>query len=682
MSRLPEPGRAIPAERLGEAFLLAGPVLAVDVFDTLVERLVRPEHVKILACDRLVQRLGLDGACGPSLYARRQRIESALGRRAFSETGEAEIRHADVARELFEELHGARLVPAHVDADGFMAAALQVELVVERQVLRAKPGAIAALEAARSAGKRVILISDFYLPGPELAGLLAAAGIAPPLYEALHVSCDRMASKRSGRLFDLVLADAALAPEDVTMFGDNPHSDVAMATARGLRAVLVEDGARVAFYASNAADVCQARRLEQQVLALVEAPDAPVTHLRHAVPALLLFTERLYRAARGQGLRRLFFLAREGQLLQRMFDAYQDALGEDGDGRIETHYLLVSRRACYAASLAPLEEEQFLGLFAHYRRISLRDFCNSLGLPPAETERLAASLGCDPDAVQPDFPTSDVFAALRADPEFAALYEAHRKRRCENLRGYLTGFGVDLRREPLAVVDCGWKGSIQDFLRGALPPEVAVQGFYIGLIDVGQDVSAKAGLLMSTVGGLSPHYLVFAENRSLFEVLLCADHGSAIGYERGPDGLFRALLDDDPVERRIVEETMLPVARDAEQVFRTLATARAMSAISPAAWVRMVARVHARLVYRPWLPHARTLMEVRHREGFGVFHLSRLGRGVASPGARLRLLWELIRRPRHVIDRSFWPASMLHACGGRPLVHGYALFRRLRDRTS
>lgn len=661
--------------------LLAGPVVALDVFDTLVERNVRPEHVKILACDRLVQQLGLDRACGLDLYARRQRIESALGRRALGEVGEAEFRHAEMAEELHAELRASGLLPGGLDAAKFAAAALRAELAVERQVLRAKPGALHALQAARSAGMRVLLVSDFYMPGPALAGLLASVGIAPPLYDSLHVSCERMASKRSGRLFDLVLAETGCAASDVTMFGDNPHSDVAMAAGRGLRAVLVQDEARIAFYASDAAEVTQPRRLLDRLRALVEASDAPATHLRHAVPALLLFTERLYRAARRQGLRHIFFLAREGQLLERMFNAYQDALGDEVPDRIATHYLLVSRRACYAASLAPLAGERFEGLFAHYRRISLRAFCSSLGFSAADTAGIAARLARDPDAVEPDFPNSDTFRALRADPDFATLYEAHRTEQRDYLRSYLAGFGVDLLRHPLSVVDCGWKGSIQDFLRGALPPEVEVQGFYVGLIGVGQDVSTKAGLLFSNVGGLSPDYLVFAENRSLFEVLLCADHGSAAGFERGLDGRIRAVLEDDPVERRFVEETTLPVARDAEQVFRALAATRATTAIRRAAWERMVAETHAGLVFRPWLPNVSWLMEAQHRESFGVFHLSRLtGGGTASIRERLRFLAELLRRPRQVIAGSFWPASMLYAHGGRPLVYGYALMRRLRGR--
>ncbi len=679
LERLPQQGGTLPANFLAKAVLLTGPGVAFDVFDTLVERSVRPEHVKILACDRLVQRLGLERVCGLNLYRRRQRIERTLASRNRHAVGEVEFRHVDMAVQLHAELLASGLLPSGISSATFASAALRTELAVERQVLRAKPEALDVLNAAQSAGKRVFLLSDFYMRSVDLAALLASVGIAPPLYESLYVSCEHMASKRSGRLFDLVLAESGCKPSDLAMFGDNAHSDVAMAMDRGIRAFLVDNRARMAFYSSGAADVTQTSRLVNGLKALLEGPDAPEQHLRNAVPSLLLFIERLYRTSRQRGLRHLFFLAREGQLLQRMFEAYQDALGEDAEERISTHYLLVSRRACYAASLAALEEESFDGLFAQYRSISLRDFWTSLGLSSKEMESIEVRLSHDPEAVESDFPNSQIFHALLADPDFAMLYEAHRTEQRDNLRKYLAGFDVDLVQHPLAVVDCGWKGSIQDFLRRALPDEVIVQGFYLGLIDVGQSVCSKAGLLFGNVGGYSEGYSIFAENRSLFEVLLCADHGTVKGYRRDTHGRVHPIFENDPVESQFVRETSLPIARDAEQVFRALATVRLATGIPSAEWERIVAATHAGLVFRPWLPHVRWLMNAQHRESFGVFHLSLLSHGGAlSPFGRfsfwLRLLW----RPRALISGCFWPASMLYAHGGSLLVRCYALFRRLR----
>lgn len=670
-----------PGERLAAEIERAGRIVALDVFDTLVERSIRPEHVKILACDRLARQLGLRDAGGQDLYALRQGIERSLGQRARAETGETEFRHAEMALALHASLRAGGLLTADVDAAGFAAIALRAELAVERQVLRAKQGAVAALEGARRRGQRVLLLSDFYMPADAVAALLAHAGIDDSLYEALHVSCDRGMSKRTGRLYDLVLRELGAEPGSVTMIGDNPHSDLAMARARGLRAVLVEDAAQVAFYASRAAEVARGRDVLARLRGLIDAPDAPAEHVRQVVPALLLFTERLHAEARRRGIAHLFFLAREGQVLRHLFDVWQDALGLPPAERIATHYVLASRRACYIASLGPLPEEDFAALFAQYRRISLADFGRSLGFTAEEAEALAASIGVDPHAPEADFPESRAYRALRAAPAFRALYEARRREQRDGLRAYLSGFGVDLERHPLAVVDCGWKGSIQDFLRGALPPTVAVEGFYIGLLAAGQPLAGKTGLLFSNVGGLSRDYVVFAENRSLFEVVLCADHGSAARYRRLPDGRVHVDCTEDPEERRFVEGVAMPVVRDLLEVFREVAALRAMTVLPRPEWEKAVAGFHAELVFRPWQRQAGWLLRAHHRESFGVFHLNRVAANAARPTAeRLRFLGALLRRPRQVLNGSFWPASAIHAHGGRIAVRAYALARRLRGR--
>src|SRR5262249_43733641 len=156
--------------------------------------------------------------------------------------------------------------------------------------------------------------------------------------------------------------------------------------------------------------------------------------------------------------------------------------------------------------------------------ISLRDFLSSLRFDEACITELARRLGVDAGTVETDFAASETFRRLIADPLFRTSYQTIRLDQRRNLRAYLEQFGVDLTRHPLALVDIGWKGSIQDCLRKLVPPDTRVLGLYLGLIVVGQPLADKTGLLFSNIGHLSRDYLVYAENRSLYEILLCADH--------------------------------------------------------------------------------------------------------------------------------------------------------------
>jgi len=658
-----------------------GSVIAFDVFDTLVRRTVNPEKVKLLALDRLRHRLALSGINTAGLYRLRHRIETELCRANADAHGELEFRFADMARALHQELLAARIVPAPSDPDDFVEALFDCELGMERSVLHPIPEVVAALAAAQAGGRTVILISDFYLPASRLRTLLAGVGVsvAP---DRVFVSCDRMASKRSGRIFPIVAEQLGVAPADMVMVGDNPHSDGAMAKAGGLTSVLLNAQANHAFYTSAAADPSLWPNAEQAFRSVMEASGAAETRaMRMVAPALLLFIERLYRQARRNGYHHLFFLAREGQLLQDLFEAHQTALGLSGEARIATHYLTVSRRACFLCSLRPLDEEDFAGLFANYQRISLADFLNSLRFTADEVIGFAKELDLDAARCEEDFPTSETFARLRALPRFRNAYEDRRSEQRGNFLAYLDQFGVDLTAHPLVLVDVGWKGTIQDFIRAIVPPAVDIQGFYLGLLSAGQSVANKTGLLFSNVGGVTSGFFVYGENRSLFEILLYADHGSAHGYVRGPDGRVNVTLDDNADEAAFVRTYVKPIADDLINTVKALDQARGLYCISDNQWEEFAKDAHGNLVFSPWNGTLGWLVNARHRENFGVFGISTFG-SERSPSLqeRLSFLVRLLRGPRHVLGGSFWPSFTLYQYGGRALIACYAGYRRWQER--
>lgn len=658
------------AERLADD---PAPVVAFDIFDTLLRRTVTPEHVKRLSLDRLARRLALPAATAASLYALRHRIEAELCRANADLHGELEFRFEDMAREIHAELHAAGTAGLPDDPAEFAAALLACEMIVENEVLQPVPEAVAALERLREAGRRVVLVSDFYLPETQLRHLLAGCNVAVEELP-LFVSCDRLASKRSGRLYALVLQALGIAAGDMLMVGDNPHSDSAMAMAAGCRSLLLDATAQHAFYARPEAGAIApdvARGAWEAAL-----HEAGVTL---AAPSLALFIERLHAAARRDGRRHLFFLAREGQPLLRLFERYQDLLGLRGPDRVTCHYLLASRRACYVASLRPLPDEDFAGLFRQYRRISLGEFLASLRFPESEAAQIARQLGARLDEPEADFPTSACFTRLLALPAFATSYESLRRTQGDNLRTYLDSFGVDLAREGLALVDVGWKGTIQDFIAATLDGSAPVHGYYLGLLAAGQPLAGKQGLLFSDIGGQSPGFRVLAENRSLFEILLCADHGSALSYDRAADGSVSPVLEDAPEEAAYLRNQVAPVAERVLSAAESLMQARLRFTVPDPVWQKFVLDCHARLVFRPWDAAARWLLQARHRENFGVFRLSSFtGDDAPRLRARLRYSAGVLLRPRRYLESSFWPALTIYLRSGRLLAEAYAWRQRRR----
>ena len=399
--------------------------------------------------------------------------------------------------------------------------------------------------------------------------------------------------------------------------------------------------------------------------------------------SLHLFIERLHRALQETKTEHVFFLSREGQPLMHLFELFQAV-----KGRVATaHYLEVSRRSTLLPSLAPLAEENFETLFRQYRRISLFEFLSSLGLE-AQIRSITQSLGL-PDVAattyEEDFPTSSTFAALKALPQFQALYESERGTRRRAFIAYLAAFLGGTPPSRLVIVDVGWKGTIQDNLFALLcrtgdTPVRTITGYYIGLVAGGaaNPHNDKYGLLFSSVGAPSPRFRVFNENRALFEIVLAANHGSIVSYETTTDGRAYAIRGEFE-EREMLAKEVFPVQRQLFRHFEQLVAAMPSSGTGCTMSFEKVARAHARMVFNP-TPRERTwFSSVFHVENYGVFGRSRFAAPESRPGLvqRLCFLKQVLRR-RDASHLGFWPWKTLYERGGTLLATIYATIRRLQ----
>ncbi|MCI5208515.1 MAG: hypothetical protein D3910_06925 [Candidatus Electrothrix sp. ATG2] len=286
---------------------------------------------------------------------------------------------------------------------------------------------------------------------------------------------------------------------------------------------------------------------------------------------------------------------------------------------IRTHYLLASRKATFLASLRPLAEEDFSRLLAYYRDISPRDFLLSLNFEESLARSLCGEIGIDYEARVANLVESAEFSSLLAADSFRQIYEERRMEQRRNFLTYLDSLGIAYEQHGLAIVDVGWKGSIQENVYNILEGRVDMQGFYAGFLIAAEpeEKNRKQGILFDNTRPL-PHFNVYNNNRSLFEMMLGASHGSADGYFT-PDQ-FAGLPDDHqreireriraengevlvatldlPEERRLFSEKIQPLQ---EQIFvdacqLNQAFLRSGCTLPEPEWF---ARRHARMVFTP-----------------------------------------------------------------------------------
>ena len=142
------------------------------------------------------------------------------------------------ARELCHERKGHYEVTlqeiwAQMEAYAGISAAegIRTEIELEKKFCYANPFMFEVFQKLKKSGKKIIVVSDMYLPAEVLGEILMKNGFSG--YDKLYVSCEHGKNKAGGGLFEVVRKEY---PGALVHVGDNLHSDVTMAKRYGLAA--------------------------------------------------------------------------------------------------------------------------------------------------------------------------------------------------------------------------------------------------------------------------------------------------------------------------------------------------------------------------------------------------------------------------------------------------------------
>ena len=657
-----------------EACPSAPKVVCFDFFDTLVQRSVPAEETKRIAARQLAAALGRERD-GEFLYSLRSRLEERLCSQNLARGLDPEFNLANLAESLHDILGRVIGESFDLDTQTFRHLLLAIEVAVEKEVQRLDPHVVAILRHCHQAGVQIAIVSDFYLPRAVFRELLIWHGLME-MVDKVFVSADHLLTKgHGGRLYEVVAEAYGLPPEAFLMLGDNGHADVKMAIERGMSGLRLSrrDEGRGK---EQVTVPTGSRRVEEyrRVFEAHRAGSFPEMGL-----SLHLFTHRLFLQSVRDKVETLFFCSKEGEFLRRLFMRYQEI--RFGRQVVDSEYLLVSRKATYICGCRALADEDFSGLFGHYRDQSLMEFLQSLNFSEDEANSLCRSLALDGATRHHDLKQHADFATLLASPSFRRSYERHRHQQRTNFLAYLQSFSRDLPRHGLALVDVGWKGSIQNNIFRALDGRVRVKGYYLGLLSPSaiEENNRKSGVLFSDTPCHSPFIHVYNNNRSLFEMLLGASHGSADGYfqdeelgdarrsSRYRDGqgamapLAKVL--DLPEERKLYQQLIAPLQEVFSELNDTLCALlldRDGSLPESSWW----ARQHARMVFTPTRAEIDLYGELYHLENFGLFEFTSFTRGEPVPLAtRVANLLSLAKDPAAHLETGVWPPIILRRLG-------------------
>jgi FMN phosphatase YigB (HAD superfamily) len=363
-------------------------LISFDVFDTVITRSVGdPSSLFYLLGEQLLDRGILRGL--PDSFALARHSASHRARNGIEPP--ADVTLAGIYEEL---VHGLPCLRGHV---GEMMAA---ELELESALSRPMPGAAKMIQLARAHCRDVVFVSDMYLPEEFIRGLLVNHGLARP-EDCVYVSNARGRMKsRGGTLFDYVLAQHAVQPSRALHVGDKVQWDYTPARARGMHALLFPYG-----LLNRYEKALEARRSESRGLTCVLAGASRLARLHGletgsravmtdvlagvAAPLLCGFTAWLVQHAQSTGIRRLYFLSREGQLLRELAGIINDRL----DLGLDLRYLYVSRQALNLALLTDPSQTNLAFALTSTSAYSLSAVLERIGLAPADIEPELSEIG-------------------------------------------------------------------------------------------------------------------------------------------------------------------------------------------------------------------------------------------------------------------------------------------------
>ncbi len=502
-------------------------VIFCDFFDTLVHRNVHPNYVYKIWAKNIVKELGLDISIN-MLY--QIRIESLSYTSKKQNKREIEVSYKYVITEVYKRLLNNNIFFNPISLEDFIALSSEADYTAEILVQFTNTPLISQLREIKKQGLDIFLVSDFYLPKSIFLKILRFHKI-DDIFKDIYISCSQGKSKEEGGLFAEVLKETNFSPSSVLMVGDNKKSDIINSSKYGILGEHLKHSKHQLRNKINilGSDTNDFNKVLKNIEKKCKKSDFPYSQF---IIFFTIFTKRLYKEARRKNINNIFFLAREGHYLKKLFDYYQFENFKSTEPKINTHYFKISRQSAMQFALKELHEENFTYLEEKYGDMSVTMFLKNFLFSEKKIADIISETGLDENNVIHKFVKSDSMTTLRDSSFFKKYYEENRILQKKYFNEYLNSFNVDIAKEGMTIVDVGWGGSMQQWLHEFFNKKISVTGYYIGLKEI-YDIKEKTkrfGLNFSIYPNTTYSDTLLTANSQLYEQLLSAPHGSTLGY--------------------------------------------------------------------------------------------------------------------------------------------------------
>lgn len=456
-------------------------IISFDIFDTLLMRPFESPKDLFSLMDERVKKI----TNKPWVDFRAERVAAEqLTFQKKLEEGYEEITVEEIYSQLREKIEISESESNEI---------MTLELSLEMKLLYPRQTVATAYERAIATGKRVIIVSDMYLPESFLKSLLEKNGFCD--FEKIYVSNKYRVKKHSGKLFDVVLEDLNVSPASILHIGDNYDADFKKAQTRGLKAFHIPHAYSL-FRKTSAYDRVWLRDVRthslswRMILSIVgnKFCDNSLLPQRKGTlfngdlercgyycfgPMLLGFAKWLHEQAQRDRCEDLFFLSRDGKIMKEAYDLltplYKNAP--------KSHYLYCSRRAVNLARVETVKDiTDLLSVDIHYKTklhalLQHRFSVRAEEIPPTLLTKYGLKL--DMEFAFIPFVKLNAFVLELKD---LILHKAANERTV--YMEYLNQAGI-VAKNKLSIVDIGYNGTMQESLNEMFEGKKDIGGYYL-----------------------------------------------------------------------------------------------------------------------------------------------------------------------------------------------------------
>lgn len=402
-------------------------VVSFDIFDTLLLRSV----------ERPVDVFAYMEALYHFPHFQDFRIRAEIEARKISETGEVSLR----------EIYNVMAQKTDIDVDVWM----EREIEAETLICMANPYFKQIIEKLQGENRRIIAVSDMYLPLEKIEKILKKCGYSG--FEKIFISSEYCLSKAKGDLYDVV--KGYIQGSTILHIGDNITSDFVMAQKKGIKAK----------HYHNVNAKYQVSNLLYGMTRLVGAFSKGIinAYLNNGINrenpyfeygmingGLLAcgYCEYLNEIVQKYKVDKILFVARDGYIIKKVYDQYYQSC--------ETEYMLFSR-FCAEQILFNRYTEDYIKHNMEYRlhlekKVSIKQLLYETDLQFLEED--LKNSGLDMEELFTEKNSKKVIEQIYACKEKINIYfEETRKNMYEYLKPMIENCSKVL------VVDLGWFGT-------------------------------------------------------------------------------------------------------------------------------------------------------------------------------------------------------------------------------